>query len=86
MPRPLELIVASLALVVLAPVIAVALVVSAIALRADPVFRQERIGLGDVPFTIYKIRTLPTTVSTSLDKYHLRGVRTPRVCRARKAS
>ncbi len=72
---------ASIALAVLSPVIAIALVVSAVALRADPVFRQQRLGHGDVPFTIFKIRTLPTTVSTSLDKYHLRGVSMPRVCR-----
>jgi exopolysaccharide biosynthesis polyprenyl glycosylphosphotransferase len=56
--RTLDLVVGSLALVLFAPI----LLVSVLAIRLDSngpaVFRQQRIGKGNQPFTILKLRTM----------------------------
>jgi lipopolysaccharide/colanic/teichoic acid biosynthesis glycosyltransferase len=58
--RAFDLVVAAIGLVLTSPIVAVA----ALAIRLDspgPVlFRQERIGRGFVPFTIFKLRTMRT--------------------------
>lgn len=58
MRRTLDLVVAAVALSVLAPVIALVAVVVRISLGAPVLFRQERLGLGGHPFTMYKFRTM----------------------------
>jgi len=58
MKRSFDIVVASVALVVMTPL----LVVIAIAIKLDSrgpvIFRQRRIGLGGRPFSIYKFRTM----------------------------
>ena len=50
--------VGSIALVIFSPVVVPALIASAIVHESNPVFKQERIGKGGKPFTIYKIKTM----------------------------
>ena len=73
-----------LALLVL-PLIVVLAVGSAITLRAWPLFVQRRVGRGGREFPFVKLRTLPTTVPTAADKYHLQDVRIPAFCRVLRA-
>ena len=73
-----------LALLVL-PLIVVLAVGSAITLRAWPLFVQRRMGKGGREFPFVKLRTLPTTVPTAADKYHLQDVRIPAFCRFLRA-
>ena len=56
--RIFDVTVALLALVVLAPVMLVIAAGIAIAMRFPVLFRQERVGLDDRVFTIYKFRTM----------------------------
>ncbi len=57
--RALDIVVAGLGLVVLAPLLgAIALAVVASDPRAGVLFRQRRAGQGGRPFTIYKFRTM----------------------------
>ena len=56
------------------PLVLPCLVISAIRFRANPVFRQERVGLHQQTFLLPKIRSLPTTTSSTLDKYSLNAV------------
>ena len=63
--RALDVSVALLALIVAAPVIAVAAAASRVSMGAGWLFRQERVGEGGEPFTIYKVRTLPDTGDTT---------------------
>jgi lipopolysaccharide/colanic/teichoic acid biosynthesis glycosyltransferase len=61
---------ASLAVVTF-PVVVVLCVASAISYRAWPLFTQPRLGRNGVPFTFVKIRSLPTTTPSDVDKYEL---------------
>jgi lipopolysaccharide/colanic/teichoic acid biosynthesis glycosyltransferase len=56
--RVLDVVVASIALVVAAPVIAVAGVAIRATSPGPALFRQERVGAGGRPFTILKLRTM----------------------------
>jgi len=73
-----------LALLVL-PFIVVLAIGSALTLRAWPLFVQRRVGRGGREFPFLKLRTLPTTVPTAADKYHLQDVRIPAFCRFLRA-
>ena len=67
------------ALAILAlPVILVAAIGSLIALRASPLFVQERVGRGGQPFRLVKIRTLPTSAPPNACKTAVREIRIPR--------
>lgn len=50
------------------------LLVSALAFRAYPIFRQKRLGLDGEPFTFIKIRSLPTTAPSEAAKHDLADV------------
>lgn len=63
------------------PFVAVLAVGSAITLRAWPLFVQRRVGRGGREFPFVKLRTLPTSAPSAVDKYHLDGVRIPAFCR-----
>ena len=69
--RAMDLVVATLALLVTAPVIAVAWVAATIDTRQNGLFRQSRVGMGGATFDVLKIRTMRgdagTTVTTSYD-------------------
>lgn len=60
------------------PIVAVAAVVSALALRANPFFVHERVGWCGRPFRVVKVRTLPTTTGAYVDKFALDAERIPR--------
>lgn len=75
--RPLEFVLSCVALVVLSPLIFLGLVVSAVSLRAWPVYTQQRVGCGGSTFVIFKLRTLPRDVPQALTKYDLGAVTIP---------
>lgn len=70
--RVFDLLLAAALLVVLFPALAIAIVIARIDTGAPGIYRQERIGMKERIFTIYKLRTmLPTadssTVTTATD-------------------
>jgi lipopolysaccharide/colanic/teichoic acid biosynthesis glycosyltransferase len=56
--RVLDVLVASVLLVLVAPLLLVLACVVRAALGPGIIFRQERVGLGGRPFTVYKFRTM----------------------------
>jgi lipopolysaccharide/colanic/teichoic acid biosynthesis glycosyltransferase len=56
-PRPVEIVLASLVLAVSAPIV-VAAAIAVVMTRGPAMFRQERIGRGGLPFVLYKLRTM----------------------------
>ena len=56
--RLIEVIVAGVLLLAGSPVMALLVVAIAISFRGNPLFRQNRIGRGERPFTLYKFRTM----------------------------
>jgi lipopolysaccharide/colanic/teichoic acid biosynthesis glycosyltransferase len=56
--RVLDLVVATVALVVLSPVLAVAAVLIRLESPGGVIYRHERIGRGGVPFQLWKLRTM----------------------------
>jgi lipopolysaccharide/colanic/teichoic acid biosynthesis glycosyltransferase len=76
--RAFDVAVASAALVVLSPFIAVAYVAAALDTKAPGFFRQERIGRNGARFTLLKIRSMRVdpTITTSVTT-----VRDPRITR-----
>jgi len=76
--RALDLVVGlPLALATL-PVVVVAAIVSAAALRANPFFVHERVGWCGRTIRVVKIRTLPVTTGAYVDKFALEAQRIPR--------
>jgi lipopolysaccharide/colanic/teichoic acid biosynthesis glycosyltransferase len=72
---------ASLVLVALTlPVLVLVTLTSAAALRAWPLFVQDRIGRGGKPFRFVKVRTLPVEVPVYVDKHALASYEVPAVC------
>ncbi len=56
--RAFDITVATLGLVVLAPVLAASVVVVRVSMGRDVLFRQERLGLAGRPFMLLKLRTM----------------------------
>jgi lipopolysaccharide/colanic/teichoic acid biosynthesis glycosyltransferase len=56
--RALDVVLASCALVVSSPLLALAAVLIRIETHGHPVYRQRRVGLGGRPFELYKLRTM----------------------------
>jgi lipopolysaccharide/colanic/teichoic acid biosynthesis glycosyltransferase len=56
--RALDLLVASLGLVVAAPVLALAAILIKLESRGPVFYRQRRVGLGGAPFELWKLRTM----------------------------
>ena len=56
--RALDMVGAAVLLVLFAPIMAAAYLVLAVTTRGRPIFRQQRLGLGGRPFTMYKFRTM----------------------------
>lgn len=81
--RSLDILLASVATVVLSPV----LVMTGLAIRVEDgapmIYRQTRIGQGARPFTIYKFRSMPTStqVATSADMATAKVTRVGRLIR-----
>lgn len=70
--RALDLVAGVLLTVLTLPVIVILSVGSAVAFRAWPIFTQRRVGRGGRPFVFLKVRSLPVSVPTDIDKYDLR--------------
>jgi lipopolysaccharide/colanic/teichoic acid biosynthesis glycosyltransferase len=79
--RALDVAVSLLLLLVTLPVLVMAAVGSAISLRAFPFFVQERIGQGGQPFSFVKVRTLPVSTPSYIDKHRLDIDGIPPFCR-----
>jgi lipopolysaccharide/colanic/teichoic acid biosynthesis glycosyltransferase len=75
--RGFDIVSASALLVLALPVIVVAAIGSAIALRAWPFFVQQRVGRDGALFTFIKIRTLPPEAPAYCSKYDLGDVQIP---------
>jgi lipopolysaccharide/colanic/teichoic acid biosynthesis glycosyltransferase len=58
--RALDLLGAAAILVVSAPVLLIALILIRVESHGHPIYRQRRVGLGGVPFDLYKLRTMVT--------------------------
>jgi sugar transferase EpsL len=74
MRRVVDVAVATVLLVVTAPIMAVALSISAMVFRANPLYLGPRAGCGGRLFVCPKIRSLPTHTPTALRKDRLDGV------------
>ncbi len=58
MPRVADILIASLALIVLSPVLLLAVVAIRLGSRGPAVYRQRRVGLGGREFELLKLRTM----------------------------
>jgi lipopolysaccharide/colanic/teichoic acid biosynthesis glycosyltransferase len=56
--RAIDVVLASVGLIVATPLLALAAVAIRVESRGPAIFRQERLGLGGRPFTVYKLRTM----------------------------
>jgi len=79
--RCVDVVVASLLLVVTLPIIAVSALVTLVVLRTWPFFTQTRIGRDGEPFKLLKVRTLPKATPRYAIKYELARLRIPRFSR-----
>lgn len=78
--RALEVVIAGSLLVLCLPVIALTLAISAVSLRANPLFVQERVGRHGRRFKMLKVRTLPTSTPAYAAKHALADHETPAAC------
>ena len=58
MSRPLDVLVAGLALLVTSPLLALAAIAIRLESRGAPFYRQRRVGRGGEPFDLWKLRTM----------------------------
>jgi lipopolysaccharide/colanic/teichoic acid biosynthesis glycosyltransferase len=58
MPRPFDILVATLALIVLSPVLLIAAIAIKVGSRGPVLYRQRRVGLGGGEFEMLKLRTM----------------------------
>jgi lipopolysaccharide/colanic/teichoic acid biosynthesis glycosyltransferase len=75
--RIVDLVVATLLLVVALPIIAVSALVTMAVLRTSPFFTQTRIGRNGQPFKMLKVRTLPKSTPHYANKYEVARLRIP---------
>lgn len=71
--RTFDILVSALLVVLTLPILVAAATASAISLRAWPFFSQERVGKDGELFRFLKVRTLPTSVPSYIDKHQLAG-------------
>lgn len=79
----------ALALLLLIPVIvliAAVAAVSAVAFRAEPLFKQHRVGLDGETFVVLKIRSLPATWAANVGKHDLVQHSMPRISKLIRGS
>lgn len=79
--RAVESLAAAVLLVVLLPVVLVSALASFVHYRAWPFFTHERVGWRERSIAVTKIRTLPCSTGTHIDKYQLRSVVVPSMMR-----
>jgi lipopolysaccharide/colanic/teichoic acid biosynthesis glycosyltransferase len=70
----LDIVIGGTLLVLTFPVAVVLSIGSTISLRAWPIFTQDRLGRGGVPFRFAKIRSLPPDAPRYADKYAIQDV------------
>ena len=75
--RVVDVVVATLLLVVALPIIAVSALVTMAVLRTSPFFSQTRIGRDGEPFKLLKVRTLPRSTPHYANKYEVAQLRIP---------
>jgi exopolysaccharide biosynthesis polyprenyl glycosylphosphotransferase len=73
--RALDLVLASLAVVLLSPLLLFAVVVIKLGDRGPILYRHQRVGLGGKPFTCYKFRTMYVDSDSRQDALHELNVR-----------
>lgn len=78
--RVADVVISATLVLLLLPVLLVALVGSAITLRAWPIFVQDRVGRDGQRFRFFKVRTLPVETPHYTDKHHLSSVEIPPFC------
>jgi lipopolysaccharide/colanic/teichoic acid biosynthesis glycosyltransferase len=84
--RTLDLVIGSLALVLAIPVLAIA-ALAIVATSPGPVFfRQERVGRGGKPFTLWKLRTMHVDTDDSAHRAYVRAMFTGDEIQARTRS
>ena len=70
--RTLDLAASLLGLVVVSPILAVVAIAVKLESRGPILFRQERLGLGGRPFTLYKFRSMFTSAEQGRHRDHAR--------------
>jgi lipopolysaccharide/colanic/teichoic acid biosynthesis glycosyltransferase len=78
--RVVDILLAGVLIVLTLPMMLVAAVGSAVALRAWPFFTQDRVGRDGQLFRFVKIRTLPVHTPRYTDKHQLKAAEIPRFC------
>lgn len=56
--RTIDIVAASIALIILSPILLIAIIAIKCEGKGKAVFKQKRIGMGNKPFYIYKLRTM----------------------------
>lgn len=77
--RALDISIALLLIPLAAPVVLASALLLAAAYRRNPFFLQPRVGVGGRAFVMVKLRTLPPTTPTDLDKYQVAAMDLPRI-------
>lgn len=76
--RAIDVTIAVGALVVTSPLIVLSMAAVAVVTGGNPLFRQERVGLGGRPFRMFKLRTMVPNAHLMLDKVrHLNEAQGP---------
>ncbi|HEX4820347.1 MAG TPA: sugar transferase [Acidimicrobiales bacterium] len=75
--RAVDVVAATLLLVIALPIIAVSALITTAVLRTSPFFTQTRIGRNGQPFTLFKVRTLPKTTPHYANKYEVAQLHIP---------
>lgn len=70
--RSLDLAVSLLGLVLVAPILALVAIAVKLESRGPVLFRQERLGLGGRPFTVYKFRSMFSSAEQDRHRDHAR--------------
>ncbi|HUQ64396.1 MAG TPA: sugar transferase [Acidimicrobiales bacterium] len=81
MKRVIDVVAGTILVVVTLPLVLALAGASAVVLRAWPFFLHERVGYRGRRFRVPKIRTLPPTVSATVNKYHVAKLDLPRFAR-----
>ncbi|GAA0558292.1 sugar transferase [Paractinoplanes ferrugineus] len=71
MKRALDLLLATAGLIVIAPLLAVIWLAVRLTSPGPVIFRQERLGLGKRPFTMYKFRSMTTGNSDAVHREYV---------------
>jgi lipopolysaccharide/colanic/teichoic acid biosynthesis glycosyltransferase len=82
MKRWIDAVGSLLLLLLTSPILLVVIAGCAWSLRANPLFRHERIGRFGQRFQLLKVRTLPREVPPYVGKYELAEFDVPRFCQA----